>query len=122
MGRARIMLPLPGRHNIYNALAAMAAAKEWGITPSDAGPVLGKFRPPNMRGESLNFAAGFTVVNDAYNSNPAALMQVIEAAAATPGYGRRLIAAGEMRELGPSCAELHRQSGEACLLYTSRCV
>jgi len=112
VGRARIMLPLPGRHNIYNALAAMAAANEWGITPSDAAPVLGKFRPAHMRGELLKFAAGFTVVNDAYNSNPAALMQVIEAADATPGYRRRLIAAGEMRELGPSSAELHRQCGQ----------
>jgi UDP-N-acetylmuramoyl-tripeptide--D-alanyl-D-alanine ligase len=112
-GRARISLPLPGRHNIYNSLAALAAASEWGITPADAAPVLGNFRPAHMRGELSKFAAGFTVVNDAYNSNPAALTQVIEAAAGTPGYRRRLIAAGEMRELGPSSAELHRQCGEA---------
>jgi UDP-N-acetylmuramoyl-tripeptide--D-alanyl-D-alanine ligase len=112
-GRARISLPLPGRHNIYNALAAIAAASEWGMTPADAAPVLGNFRPAYMRGELLKFAAGFTALNDAYNSNPAALTQVIEAAAATPGYRRRLIAAGEMRELGPASAELHRQCGEA---------
>jgi UDP-N-acetylmuramoyl-tripeptide--D-alanyl-D-alanine ligase len=112
-GRAHLTLPLPGRHNIHNALAAIAAANEWGITPADAEPVLRNFRPAHMRGELLQFAAGFTVVDDAYNSNPAALTQVIEAAAATPGYCRRLVAAGEMRELGSASAELHRQCGLA---------
>jgi UDP-N-acetylmuramoyl-tripeptide--D-alanyl-D-alanine ligase len=110
-GSARITLPLPGRHNIHNALAGIATANEWGITPADAAAVLREFRPARMRGELLNFAGGFTVLDDVYNSNPAALSQVIEAAAATPGYRRRLIVAGEMRELGRASAELHRQCG-----------
>lgn len=110
-GRVRISLSLPGRHNILNALAAMAAASEWHISPADAASVLRAIHPANMRGELIQFASGFAVVNDAYNSNPAALSSAAEALAATPGYRRRLIAAGEMRELGPSSGELHRECG-----------
>ena len=112
-GLAHIRLRLPGRHNIYNALAGMAAAREWGIMPADATAVLGGLRPARMRGEVLKFAGGFTIVNDAYNSNPAALTQVMEAAAATAGYRRRIIVAGEMRELGPASGELHRECGKS---------
>ncbi len=110
-GSARVSLPLAGRHNIYNALAAVAAAGEWGVTVAESAAVLRRIRPARMRGELLRFAAGFVVVNDAYNSNPSAMKQVMEAVAATPGYSRRLVAIGEMRELGPTSVELHRECG-----------
>jgi UDP-N-acetylmuramoyl-tripeptide--D-alanyl-D-alanine ligase len=110
-GRTRLSQALPGRHSIYNALAALAAASQWDILPVDAASVLRSIRPASMRGELIHFAPGFTVVNDAYNSNPAALSLAVEAITATPGYRRRLIVAGEMRELGSTSVELHRQCG-----------
>jgi UDP-N-acetylmuramoyl-tripeptide--D-alanyl-D-alanine ligase len=65
-----------------------------------------------MRGELLKFADGSAVINDSYNSSPAALHAMIAVLAATPDYKRRILAAGEMRELGTTSPELHREAGE----------
>jgi UDP-N-acetylmuramoyl-tripeptide--D-alanyl-D-alanine ligase len=64
-----------------------------------------------MRGELIRFTNGFALINDSYNSSPAALHAMIGLLAATPGFKRRILAAGEMRELGPSSAALHREGG-----------
>ncbi len=68
-------------------------------------------QPADKRGEVVKFQAGFTVINDSYNSSPTALNALAELLAATPGYSRRILAAGEMRELGDSAPELHRECG-----------
>jgi UDP-N-acetylmuramoyl-tripeptide--D-alanyl-D-alanine ligase len=65
-----------------------------------------------MRGELIRFTNGFALINDSYNSSPAALQAMTNLLAATPGFRRRILAAGEMRELGPSSAQLHREGGE----------
>jgi hypothetical protein len=82
------------------------------VEPADAADILARFEPAPLRGQLLRFAAGFTVVNDAYNSNPLALTAMAEALSRTPGARRRLLVAGEMKELGATSAELHRQAGE----------
>ena len=110
--RTRMELPLPGRHVVWNALAAIAAASLWNIRDADAQEVLRKLRTPAMRGELIRFTNGFALINDSYNSSPAALQAMINLLAATPGYQRRILAAGEMRELGPSSPRLHREAGE----------
>jgi UDP-N-acetylmuramoyl-tripeptide--D-alanyl-D-alanine ligase len=107
---ARLRLPLAGRHNVMNALAALAAASVWGVGAREAVAVFPKLAPAAMRGELLRFAEGFTVVNDAYNSNPRALESNIDLLAATPA-ARRVLAAGEMLELGESAPQLHREAG-----------
>src|SRR5579863_6028618 len=104
-------LSLAGRHVIANALAALAAASVWGITPEESREVLRSLRAPAMRGELLKFANGSAVINDSYNSSPAALHAMIAVLAATPDYKRRVLAAGEMRELGTTSPELHREAG-----------
>jgi UDP-N-acetylmuramoyl-tripeptide--D-alanyl-D-alanine ligase len=112
-GRVRFELPLIGRHNVMNAVAALAAASVWGIDPSDAKRVFPALVPADKRGEVVRFADGFTVINDTYNSSPTALNALGELLAETPGYRRRILAAGEMRELGASSPELHRECGSA---------
>lgn len=109
---ARLRLPLPGRHNVLNALAALAAASEWNIGAAEAKQVFPSLQPASMRGEFLKFAAGFAVINDCYNSNPVALERMLDLLAATPGYRRRILVAGEMRELGPASGELHERVGK----------
>jgi len=110
-GRVRLELALPGRHVIANALASLAAASVWGIGIEEARTVLPKLRPPAMRGELLQFSNGAALINDSYNSSPAALQAMTALLAATPGFKRRILAAGEMRELGATSAELHREAG-----------
>jgi UDP-N-acetylmuramoyl-tripeptide--D-alanyl-D-alanine ligase len=110
-GRARLELPLIGRHNVMNAIAALAAASVWGIGADDAQRVFPRLRPADKRGEVVKFEEGFTVINDSYNSSPTALNALAELLAATPGFSRRILAAGEMRELGESAPELHRECG-----------
>jgi UDP-N-acetylmuramoyl-tripeptide--D-alanyl-D-alanine ligase len=110
-GRVRVELSLPGRHVISNALGALAAASVWGIGAAEAQAVLRALRPPSMRGELLRFSDGAALINDSYNSSPAALQAMTQLLVATPGFRRRILAAGEMRELGPASAELHREAG-----------
>jgi len=109
--RMRLELALAGRHVISNALAALAAASVWGIGAEEVQDVLRNLRAPAMRGELLRFANGTGLINDSYNSSPAALHAMTAVLAATPDYRRRILAAGEMRELGPTSAELHRDAG-----------
>jgi UDP-N-acetylmuramoyl-tripeptide--D-alanyl-D-alanine ligase len=109
--RARLELPLIGRHNVMNAVAALAAASVWGIGAEDAQRVFPQLQPADKRGEVVKFQDGFTVINDSYNSSPTALSALAELLAATPGFSRRILAAGEMRELGESAPELHRDCG-----------
>jgi UDP-N-acetylmuramoyl-tripeptide--D-alanyl-D-alanine ligase len=112
-GRARLQLPLIGRHNVMNALAALAAASVWGIGAGEARRVFPLLTPADKRGEVVRFENGFTVINDTYNSSPTALSALTHLLAATPGYQRRIVAAGEMLELGDSSEELHRECGRA---------
>ena len=115
LGRARLRLPLAGRHNISNALAAMAAASVWGVGVVEAQEVFPGLQATGMRGRILNYEAGFSVINDCYNSNPVALAAMVDLLAHTPARGRRILAAGEMLELGPTSAELHRQAGRSAM-------
>jgi UDP-N-acetylmuramoyl-tripeptide--D-alanyl-D-alanine ligase len=65
-----------------------------------------------MRGEVLNFAAGFTVVDDSYNSNPRSLLSMVHTLAdAKDKVKRRIVIAGEMLELGPESPQMHREAG-----------
>jgi UDP-N-acetylmuramoyl-tripeptide--D-alanyl-D-alanine ligase len=110
-GRVRLELPVPGRHAIYNALAALAAASVWNIGAAEAQSVFRTLRVPSMRGELLRFSNGAALINDSYNSSPAALHAMVAVLAATPNFQRRILAAGEMRELGVASSALHREAG-----------
>jgi UDP-N-acetylmuramoyl-tripeptide--D-alanyl-D-alanine ligase len=113
--RAPATLPLVGRHNIYNALAAVAVALEYGVLLEEAAAALAELKPADKRGEVLELA-GATVINDCYNSNPRALDSMVDALAAMGQRNgepaqRRIVIAGEMLELGTAGDELHRRSG-----------
>jgi len=112
LGESRASLPMSGRHNLSNALAASAVATSFGLMPEQIAAALSTATPPKMRGEVLDFAAGFSVVDDSYNSNPRSLINMTRTIAEGGKKRKRLIVvAGEMLELGPQAAALHREAG-----------
>ena len=112
-GNAHVLFPLNGKHNISNALAAAAVGYSFGMTASEIAASLHTVVPPPQRGEVLRFAAGFTVINDSYNSNPMALLSMVRTLVEGGSSAkRRIVVAGEMLELGSGETAIHRQTGK----------
>ena len=107
--RAPVALRLPGRHTVQNALAAAAVTHALGVDLAAIAAGLAAAEPPKMRLQVLHLANGVTVVNDAYNANPASAEAALDAIASAPG--RTIAVLGEMRELGAASADLHRRLG-----------
>jgi UDP-N-acetylmuramoyl-tripeptide--D-alanyl-D-alanine ligase len=103
---------MTGRHNLMNALAASAVATALKVKPELIANALKSAKPPKMRGEVLDFAAGFTVDDDSYNSNPRSLLSMVNTLVeAKDKIKRRIVIAGEMLELGPDSPQMHREAG-----------
>lgn len=108
----RFTLPVPGRHNVTNALAALSVGWRLGIEPGAMARGLASFRPSAMRMHFVQAPAGFTIIDDTYNANPASVRCAIDAAMQYAG-GRRVIAVlGDMLELGDAGAADHARLGE----------
>jgi UDP-N-acetylmuramoyl-tripeptide--D-alanyl-D-alanine ligase len=108
----RLRLPLIGEHNVHNALPAIAVAHHLGIGFETIRQSLSTLRPAAGRGELLRFHDGFSVLNDSYNSNPAAMEAVITFLKTLTGFKRKILVAGEMLELGPDAEQFHRACGK----------
>jgi len=112
-GAAPAQLAMSGQHNLSNALAAASVGVSFGMTAEEIAEALSTARPPKMRGEIVDFAAGSTVIDDSYNSNPRSLLNMVRTMAEARGGSKRLLViAGEMVELGPEEASLHRAAGQ----------
>jgi UDP-N-acetylmuramoyl-tripeptide--D-alanyl-D-alanine ligase len=107
--REHARLPLVGEHNILNALAAVAVGVVRGLRPSEAVGALATLAAPDKRGQVVQLG-NIAVINDCYNSNPKALHAMVDALAAMKA-ARQIVVAGEMLELGPAAAEMHRAAG-----------
>jgi UDP-N-acetylmuramoyl-tripeptide--D-alanyl-D-alanine ligase len=110
-GKVEARLAVAGRHNVYNALAATAVADYYEVPLEQIATSLAESSSPNRRGEVLRFAEGFTVVDDSYNSNPRALIEMVTTICANKDCERKIVVAGEMLELGVTGAALHREAG-----------
>lgn len=105
-----VTLPVPGRHNVLNALAAATAALEAGAAPDWIAEGLECFSPCRQRFVILR-GEGITIVDDTYNANPSSMRAALETLAACAGRSYRTAILGEMRELGDSSRSLHRDLG-----------
>jgi UDP-N-acetylmuramoyl-tripeptide--D-alanyl-D-alanine ligase len=119
-GRSRIFSPsgefdlhlsLPGRHNLLNAAAAAAVALALGVELPKIQQGLGSVKPVPGRLNLLKTSAGWTIIDDTYNANPASLysaLQVLSGMQGTPW-----LVLGDMKELGKGSRKMHREVGEA---------
>jgi UDP-N-acetylmuramoyl-tripeptide--D-alanyl-D-alanine ligase len=110
-GNGELRLRLLGVHNVTNALAAIAVGLEAGIPLEACCAALAELEAGDKRGQVM-LMRGAAVINDCYNSNPAALKAMIAVLKSMPAE-RRILVAGEMLELGAESAALHAACGKA---------
>lgn len=110
VGQAEVQLPLPGRHNIMNALAAAAAATALGFMPDAIAAGLQTLQPVTGRLARQPGRAGSIVLDDSYNANPASLRAAIEVLVTLSS--RSWLVLGDMGELGADARALHTAAGE----------
>lgn len=108
--RSAVRIRLLGRHNVSNALAAIAAGVRSGIPLGECAAAIAELQPAEKRGEVLSWH-GATLINDSYNSNPRALDAMVDALMAMPAE-RYIVIAGEMLELGSESELLHGGCGK----------
>ena len=109
-GSGRVSLPFPGRHNVYNALAAVAAGSLFGIEPMDGFEALKSYVPAGMR-QRINKKFGMTFIEDCYNASPdsqAAALAVLGSMSAK----RKIAVIGDMLELGAVSESAHYEVGK----------
>lgn len=121
-------LPLFGVHNVSNCLAALLAVEHFGVKLPEAAEALRKFPPVHDRLELIE-TEHLAILSDVYNANPGSLAAGVAAMETIPAP-RRVVVVGDMLELGPHSAEIHRETGrlltrrkvDAILAVGSECV
>ena len=113
-GRAvgHVRLSVPGRHNVYNALAAASVALHVGLPPQPIADGLAHASLTAMRLQVFTSASGVIVVNDAYNANPVSMKAAVETLADMKTEGSRVAVLGDMAELGSLTELAHFRIGE----------
>ncbi|PIV39006.1 MAG: UDP-N-acetylmuramoyl-tripeptide--D-alanyl-D-alanine ligase [Candidatus Omnitrophica bacterium CG02_land_8_20_14_3_00__42_8] len=110
-GKWDISLGVLGRHNVRNALAAIACVWDFGVSIDGIRDALKEFKVPNMRMEVKRFG-DIKIINDTYNANPQSMKQAIEALRDMATEGRKVLFAGDMLELGTFSGRFHHLVGK----------
>lgn len=111
-GSVEASVSIPGRHNTYNAAAAASIGLYLGLSLEEIARGLAEARPSSMRMEVFESANGVTVINDAYNANPAAMRAALRTLVDFDAEGRRVAVLGDMAELGSLSELAHFGLGE----------
>ena len=110
-------LGTPGRHVVHNSLAVLAAVALAGAALALAALALAEMKPARGRGARTTLAlddGDALLIDESYNANPASMRAALALLGQAPigPRGRRIAVIGDMRELGPQGAELHRALAE----------
>ncbi|MBP7738111.1 MAG: UDP-N-acetylmuramoyl-tripeptide--D-alanyl-D-alanine ligase [Spirochaetes bacterium] len=106
-----ISVPLYGIHNVYNVMAAVAVAAQYGIGPEAVRDSLAGF--VNVDGRSQIIDRGFLVINDSYNANPLSLRYALRSTAEIFPERRKIAVLSDMKELGEASRRCHTECGAA---------
>jgi UDP-N-acetylmuramoyl-tripeptide--D-alanyl-D-alanine ligase len=117
----RLELRLRGLHNLRNAMLAMAVARACGVPDETAVAGLSALEPLDMRGQWLH-AGSLTIINDAYNANPASMREAIALLDALQPDRPRVVVIGSMRELGPQAPALHDEIAQRAVASSATIV
>ncbi|MBP5439756.1 MAG: UDP-N-acetylmuramoyl-tripeptide--D-alanyl-D-alanine ligase [Fibrobacter sp.] len=110
IGRTHFVLNVPGDHNLYDALAAIAVGEALRIPKGDIAKALASFTSTSMRME-IKVANGFKVISDCYNANPSSTKMALQTLGNMKVAGLRIAVLGDMLELGKESGNLHKQIG-----------
>lgn len=102
---------LPGIHNVYNALSAIAVARLFGMEAEDIRKGLISFKPSKMRMDIINLRSSVKLINDVYNANPESMKAAINVLQDLKSDGRRVCILGDMLELGEFSVKEHYNIG-----------
>ena len=110
IGRTHFVLNVPGDHNLYDALAAIAVGEALRIPKGDIAKALAGFTSTSMRME-IKVANGFKVISDCYNANPSSTKMALQTLGNMKVAGLRIAVLGDILELGKESGNLHKQIG-----------
>ena len=110
IGRTHFVLNVPGDHNLYDALAAIAVGEAFRIPKGDMAKALAGFVSTNMRME-IKTANGFKIISDCYNANPSSTKMALQTLGNMRIDGKRIAILGDMLELGKESGNMHKQIG-----------
>lgn len=116
---ADVHLPLPGLHNVRNALLALGVARELGLPPAEAARGISTVARPRLRGE-WHRVGEMRVLADCYNANPPGMLAALQLLASLPGEGPKVAVLGTMRELGAHTEALHRKVADQAAGYLGK--
>ncbi len=106
----RVNLPVLGKHNVSNALAALATVRRMGLTSHDFANAMTNFQGVSQR-MAVKQANGISVIDDSYNANPSSMAAALKELAYLKDVKRRVLIIGDMEDLGANAEEYHRQLG-----------
>jgi UDP-N-acetylmuramoyl-tripeptide--D-alanyl-D-alanine ligase len=107
-GEQKLTMQVPGAHNLRNAMLAIAVSRACGVADGAAIAAISGVEPLDMRGRWAS-VGDLTLINDAYNANPASMREAIGLLDALDASRPRVLVLGTMRELGPQAAALHEE-------------
>ncbi|WP_062048287.1 UDP-N-acetylmuramoyl-tripeptide--D-alanyl-D-alanine ligase [Bacillus sp. JCM 19034] len=107
-----LFIPVLGKFNVLNALAAFAIAKHFDVSLQNIQLGLEKLQITGMRTELITGKNGITIINDAYNASPTSMRAAIDMLVQLTGYEKKLVVLGDMLELGENEENFHYEVGQ----------